>query len=95
MKGKRVMNTVTKVAAASVIAVCAQGLCAAEITWGGSSGRWHTKSNWIGGEKPAAGDSVVFPAEDPNFLGSSFKMGAAITAAPIGIFLLFSNASAY
>jgi len=62
MKGKRVMNTVTKVAAASVIAVCAQGLCAAEITWGGSSGRWHTKSNWIGGEKPATGDSAIFPA---------------------------------
>ena len=56
------MNTVTKVAAASVIAVCAQGLCAAEITWGGSSGRWHAKSNWIGGEEPAAGDSVIFPA---------------------------------
>ena len=62
MKGKRVMNTVTKVAAASVIAVCAQGLCAAEITWGGSSGRWHTKSNWIGGVVPAAEDSVIFPA---------------------------------
>lgn len=62
MKGKRVMNTVTKVAAASVVAVCAQSLCAAEITWGGSSGRWHAKSNWIGGEKPAAGDSVIFPA---------------------------------
>lgn len=62
MKGKRVMNTVTKVAVTSVIAVCAQGLCAAEITWGGSSGRWHTKSNWIGGVVPAAEDYVIFPA---------------------------------
>ncbi len=56
------MNTVAKVTAASVIAACAHGLCAAEITWGGSSGRWHTKSNWIGGEKPATGDSAIFPA---------------------------------
>ena len=56
------MNTAAKVAAASVIAACAQMLSGAEITWRGSSGRWHEKANWEGGQTPVVADTVLFPA---------------------------------
>ena len=55
------MHTIAKFKVAAVVAACVQMLSGAEITWGGSSGRWHDSGKWVGGDKPAAGNAVVFP----------------------------------